>query len=124
MVSLDVVFIRSFWGSGPLDFLYVSSIVLSGGLLIVWDPYVVWGCAFDVAFQCLIVKFSGPGSFLWCLSNVYGSNVVGEKEAFLEAISQIILSCDLPWSGAGDYNLVRSPVEVSSPQHHITNGLI
>ncbi|KAL4186176.1 hypothetical protein AMTRI_Chr09g32480 [Amborella trichopoda] len=104
---MDVSFIITFWGSGPIDFAFSPSNGRSGGLLTKWDSFVILRYILDISFRFITMNFCGPDSFLWCLTNVYGPNAYGEKEEFLNSLSTIVSRVGIPWRGDGDFKMVR-----------------
>ncbi|KAL4192484.1 hypothetical protein AMTRI_Chr06g194480 [Amborella trichopoda] len=53
-----------------------------GGLLTIWHHLILVGTILNVSFRLISVCFSGLGLHNYCVMNVYGPNVVGDKVGF------------------------------------------
>ncbi|KAL4204549.1 hypothetical protein AMTRI_Chr01g110440 [Amborella trichopoda] len=102
--SLEMSFLRKFWGSGPTDYAFSPS---NG-------RFVISGYILKLSFRFIVIYFCGSDGFLWYLTNAYGSNAPGEKEEFLNSLSAIVSRVGIPWCGAGDFNMVRGGHKVLS----------
>ena len=72
--------IRSLWGGQHVDWSYLGSYGVSGGVLVMWDTRVVNKMDKAVGRFSVFCKFTSVSDqFVWAFSSVYGPNLHKDK---------------------------------------------
>ena len=100
-------FIKSIWGCQHVDWVYLSLIGASGGILVVWDRRVVEKLEEAVGDFLVSCRFRNVGdNFEWAFTGVYGPNVDREKRLMWEELAGLYIWWKLPWCVGGNFNAI------------------
>ena len=99
-------------GFQHLDWLYLGSIGVSGGVLVMWDRRIVEkideaGGRFSVSCKFKNVE----DHFVWAFTSVYGPNSDRDRQLLWEELASIHSWWNVPGCIGGDFNVVRFPSE-------------
>ena len=97
----------------------IDSTGFSGGLCILWDPSQVSLSDFQGTRNSISAIFKVIGfPISGLLTNVYGSQHLGDKRSFLKSLSNLRTRMPLEhWVVGGDFNLITSLEEKKSGRH-------
>ena len=86
--SIDMVFVRSLWGSPFIDWAVLDAVQSSGGVLLIWDKRVFKQLDIFVGQFSVSVLLRGVvDDFVWACTGVYGPNEDGQRAALWEELS-------------------------------------
>ncbi|KAJ9701144.1 hypothetical protein PVL29_006475 [Vitis rotundifolia] len=87
----------------------------AGGVLVMWDKRVLEGLEVEVGSFSISCRFRNceEGS-VWVFSGLYGPTKGRERRELWEELAAVKGLWDDPWCIAGDFNVVRFPVETSN----------
>ena len=86
-----------------------------GGVLGMWDKRVLEGLEVEVGSFSISCRFRNcEEGFAWVLSRLYGPSKGKERRELWEELAAIKGLWSDPWCIAGDFNVVRFPVETSN----------
>ena len=86
--SIDMVFVRSLWGSPFIDWAVLDAVQSSGGVLLIWDKRVFEQLDIVVGQFSVSVLLRGVvDDFVWACTGVYGPNEDGQRAALWEELS-------------------------------------
>ncbi|XP_040987472.1 exodeoxyribonuclease-like [Juglans microcarpa x Juglans regia] len=109
---IDRNIICSLWDYAFVGWSYLASLGASGGVLLMWDKWVV-----ELVEYC-IGNYFVAGSFKtiedgwrWAFAGVYGLNVDKERRLLWEELAGLFHLWDVPWCLCGDFNIVWFPSE-------------
>ena len=86
--SIDMVFVRSLWGSPFIDWAVLDAVQSSGGVLLIWDKRVFEQLDIFVGQFSVSVLLRGVvDDFVWACTGVYGPNEDGQRATLWEELS-------------------------------------
>ena len=87
----------------------------AGGVLVLWDKRVLEGLEVEVGSFSISCRFRNcEEGFVWVFSRLYGPLKGRERRELWEELAAIKGLWNEPWCIAGDFNMVRFPIEASN----------
>jgi hypothetical protein len=115
--------VRNIWGIHHVDWLYLSSMGASGGILLMWDTRVVEKIEDAVGVYFVSCKFRPVINHQeWAFSGVYGPQTDRERLIMWDELAGISSWWEVPWCIGGDLNVVRFPSE-KARGHNFTQAM-
>ena len=106
--------ISSLWGGQYLDWLYLGSVGVSGGILLMWDNRVVDKVEEAVGRFSVSCKFKNVvDHFVCAFTHFYGPTSDRDRSFLWEELAGLRSWWDVPWCVEGDFNVVQFPFERS-----------
>ena len=114
MEEMSKKIVRSLGVGRYLEWRTVNSRGASSGVLVFWDNKVLQLLDVEVGIFLASCWFKNcEDDFCWIFTRVYGLTLKKEREEFWGELGAIIGLLGGPWCVAGDFNVVRFPVECS-----------
>ena len=114
MQEMSRKIVRSLGVGRCLDWKVLNSRGSSGGVLVFWDKRVLHLLEAEVGNFSVSCRFKNcEDGFCWLFSGVYGPSLMKEREDFWAELGAVRGLWSDPWCVAGDFNVVRFPVESS-----------
>ncbi|RVW28979.1 LINE-1 reverse transcriptase-like [Vitis vinifera] len=112
--EMSRMIVRSLGVGRCLDWKVLNSRGASGGVLVFWDKRVLHLLEAEVGNFSVSCRFKNcEDGFCWLFSGVYGPSLMKEREDFWAELGAVRGLWSDPWCVAGDFNVVRFPVESS-----------
>ncbi|RVX05355.1 hypothetical protein CK203_013653 [Vitis vinifera] len=114
MQEMSRMIVRSLGVGRCLDWKVLNSRGSFGGVLVFWDKRVLHLLEAEVGNFSVSCRFKNcEDDFCWLFSGVYGPSLMKEREDFWAELGAVRGLWSDPWCVAGDFNVVRFPVESS-----------
>ena len=112
--EMSRMIVRSLGVGRCLDWKVLNSRGSPGGVLVFWDKRVLHLLEVEVGNFSVSCRFKNcEDDFCWLFSGVYGPSLMKEREDFWAELGAVRGLWSDPWCVAGDFNVVRFPVESS-----------
>lgn len=109
---LSETLVNFFLGSGGRGCVELPSQGVVGGVVVIWDSSRVNAIDFHIGKYLILILCKLIGlSLEWIFTKVYGLVVREDKLEFLEELDNIGRVWSYPWLLAGDFNVVKQPLE-------------
>ncbi|KAG6650389.1 hypothetical protein CIPAW_06G040000 [Carya illinoinensis] len=111
---IDRRLVQSLWSGVHVDWAFLASNGVSGGVVVMWDRRMVVRMKDFVGHYMVACSFKCVSdNFLWAFAGVYGSNLDTYRRLVWEELAGIHNWWEIPWCIGVDFNVVRFPSEVS-----------
>ena len=119
--KLDLItrgIVRSLWGIHHVDWSYLESEGVSGGILLMWDRRVVKKVDEATGHFSLSCKFRCVADqYEWAFSGVYSPQTDRERREMWDELSGMSSWWTSPWCVGGDFNVTQFPTERMGAAH-------
>ncbi|WKA01533.1 hypothetical protein VitviT2T_019813 [Vitis vinifera] len=123
MQEMSRMIVRSLGVGRCLNWKVLNSRGVSGGVLVFWDKRVLQLLEAEMRTFSVSCRFkSCEDDFCWHFSWVYGPTLKKKMVDFLAELGAVRGLWGRPWCVAGDFNMVRFPVE-SSRRGRLTSSM-
>lgn len=106
-------------GSACSEYVFSPSIGASDGLLLAWNPDVIYVSSSNCTRSFIVANCTNKISGLsWTMVNVYGPQDTTEKMQFLADLKLVVDNAPGPVAVMGDFNLILQAADKSTPNLH------
>jgi exonuclease III len=113
--QVDSVIISQTFGHAFDEFDFIPADGTRGGIILAWRSDVLQISTLHKGEFSITAKVtSRKDARTWAVTSVYGPQEIADKVRFLQELSQVGSSMQLPWVVNGDFNLVTDTAEKSN----------
>ncbi|KAJ9689585.1 hypothetical protein PVL29_014989 [Vitis rotundifolia] len=121
MKEMSYRIVRSLGIGRNLGWVSLDARGAAGGVLVLWDKRVLEGLEIEVGSFSISCCFKNcEEGFIWVFSRLYGLINGRERRELWEELAAVKGLWNDPWCIAGDFNVVRFPVETSNDRQMST----